>query len=133
MDLGEDGGMIPPFTAFRMGHLRLVLRLYFELEGEGLLGGFGGFFFGFAFAQFLHFAHEDAAQAGGFLFFHLFGVGGLLFRADEGSVGVSVGFADDGFFRILFFGDGAVAVVEEGYLQSVDEDSCSARVDLIGG
>jgi hypothetical protein len=92
-----------------------------------------GFFFGFALAQFLHFAHQDAAQAGGFSFLDFFCVGGLLFGADEGSVGVSVGFADDGFFWILFSGGCAVAVVEGGYLQAVDDDSGAARVDLVGG
>jgi len=43
-----------------------------ELEVEGLLGGFGGFFgfssgffFGLLLFHLLDFAHEDAAQAGG--------------------------------------------------------------------
>jgi hypothetical protein len=83
---------------------------------------------------------QDSAEAGDFLLREIFRIGVLLGWADQGTVMVRVGFADDpasrraGSFFCLFRGfDGvALAVVLRGDLESVDEDLGAARVDAVG-
>jgi len=62
----------------------------------------------------------------------------LFLWADHGSVFVLVRFADDETqvscaFGFANLGHPAVAVVLRSYLQSIDQDSCAARIDLVSG
>ena len=71
---------------------------------------------------------------GRFLFCDFIRVGALFGWTYQGSVFVLVGFADGLCRRFFFCGcGGAVAVVLRGYLQAVDEDPGTARVDAVGG
>src|SRR5271170_6620073 len=113
-----------------------------QRDADGLVCFCAGFSLGFClslgFGLCLHgfgFAEEDFAEAGwASLLFDLFRIGALLLRANLSAVFVLVDFADS-LGRGFFFGGygGAVTVVLRGYLQSVDEDACAARIDTVGG
>jgi hypothetical protein len=113
-----------------------------ERDADWLIG-FGGFpGLAFAFPLGLHgfgFAQQDFTEAGASFLADFFGVGSLFGRRDEGAVFVLVDFADHGggvlHTQVSFanLGHPAVAVVLGGYLESVDEDAGTARVDAVGG
>lgn len=121
LDLREDGGFLRFF-----GRL-LLFRGFYGLGFFRLLSLT-------LFSQLLCFPEKQLAKGEGPILLDFFGIGGLLFRADEGAVGVRMGFAD-GLLRFGFPGgeQGAVAIVLGGDLKTIDEDAGAARLDAIGG